>query len=78
MLFFTLQQMRTVTTDARLGHTLAVNEFTSFMLGTRPFESIARPKPRPAAAVAANAPPARGADVVAKELITVDQAALYR
>ncbi|KAI8471637.1 MAG: hydroxysteroid dehydrogenase [Monoraphidium minutum] len=70
--------VRTVSTDAQLGHTLAINEFTSFILGTKPFKGAAHPLPRAAAATAPNRPPARPADVIVEEAITPDQAALYR
>lgn len=69
---------RTETRDASLGHLLAVNEFTSFVLGARPFKGAPRPKPRPRAAVAPNAPPARAPDFVADVPTSHDQAALYR
>ncbi|GBF96964.1 hypothetical protein Rsub_09044 [Raphidocelis subcapitata] len=70
--------VRTVTKDARLGHTLAVNEFTSFILGTAPFQGIRRPRARAPAATAPNAPPQRAPDAVVEEATTRDQAALYR
>lgn len=70
--------VRTVTTDAQLGHCIAINEFTSFMLGTEPFEGVKRPLARSTAATAPNRPPDRPPDVVAEVATTADQAALYR
>lgn len=73
------KQVRTLTRDAALGHALAVNEFTSFVLGAKPFRGASRPKPRARDAVAPNAPPARSPpDCVVDVPTTTDQAALYR
>eukprot|EP00877_Chromochloris_zofingiensis_P007070 jgi/Chrzof1/2616/Cz11g22170.t1_ECH2[v5.2] len=70
--------LRTITSDASTGQQLAVNEFSSFVLGTDRFQGAANPAPRAAAATAKNDPPARPADAVLEAPTTTDQAALYR
>lgn len=70
--------LRTVTHDKQTGHELAVNEFTTFVLGTGRFESVKSPLPRSPAATAANSPPSWPPDAVREVATTVDQAALYR
>jgi hypothetical protein len=70
--------LRTTTVDKQTGKQLAVNEFTTFVLGSGRFEGVKQPLPRPAAAVAVNAPPNRPPDVVREVATHKDQAALYR
>jgi hypothetical protein len=70
--------LRTTTVDKHTGKQLAVNEFTTFVLGSGRFEGVKQQQPRPAAAVAANAPPNRPPDVVQEVATHKDQAALYR
>jgi hypothetical protein len=57
---------------------LCVNEFTSFLLGTHPFTSVAAPLARDAAATARHQPPTRPPDAVVEAPTTASQAALYR
>lgn len=70
--------LRTTTVDKQTGKQLAVNEFTTFVLGSGRFQGVQQPLPRAAAAVAANAPPDRPPDVVRQVATHKDQAALYR
>lgn len=70
--------VRTVTTDTNTGRDLAINEFTSFILGAGGFGSNWSSPPRPAAATAPNTPPSRDPDCIVQEATTVDQATLYR
>ncbi|GIL83395.1 hypothetical protein Vretimale_11231 [Volvox reticuliferus] len=70
--------LRTVTTDADSGHDLAINEFTTFILGKGGVRTPWAPAPRSPAAVAANNPPNRPPDASASFTTSPDQAALYR
>lgn len=72
--------LRTVTTDEASGREVAVNEFTTFILGKGGVKTPWPPAPRPPAAVAPNDPPACGRppDAVLSYATTPDQAALYR
>ncbi|GIL53055.1 hypothetical protein Vafri_8748 [Volvox africanus] len=70
--------LRTVTIDADSGHDLAINEFTTFILGKGGIRTPWTPAPRSPAAVAANNPPNRTPDASASFTTSPDQAALYR
>ncbi|PNW83135.1 hypothetical protein CHLRE_06g308100v5 [Chlamydomonas reinhardtii] len=70
--------LRTVTTDAVSGRDVAINEFTTFILGKGDVRTPWPPAPRLPAAVAPNEPPARAPDAVAELATSRDQAALYR
>ncbi|WIA35514.1 hypothetical protein OEZ86_003941 [Tetradesmus obliquus] len=70
--------LRTTTVDTQTGKQLALNEFTTFVLGSGRFEGVKQPLPRAAAAVAANAPPDQPPHVVREVATHKDQAALYR
>lgn len=70
--------LRTTTHDTQSGKLLCENEFTTFVLNSGRFESVKQPRPRSAAAVAANTPPNRAPDAVQEVQTGRDQAALYR
>ncbi|KAG2426321.1 hypothetical protein HXX76_013078 [Chlamydomonas incerta] len=70
--------LRTVTTDAVSGRDVAINEFTTFILGKGDVRTPWPPAPRLPAAVAPNEPPPRAPDAVVELPTSRDQAALYR
>lgn len=64
--------------DAATGCAVARTEFTSYIRGAGGFGRARAAAERPAAAVAANLPPARAPDRCVRERTTEAQAALYR
>ncbi|GLI59853.1 hypothetical protein VaNZ11_001841, partial [Volvox africanus] len=69
--------LRTVTVDAD-GMPLAINEFTTFILGKGGIRTPWTPAPRSPAAIAANNLPNRAPDASASFVTSPDQAAIYR